>query len=277
MRAILLAVVLTGFHSVNAQYYYKDIIGTKQSSDMIRTYQKNRVTHVVLSSFDDRGQKDEDFFVEQEYSAANGSLKTTSRSEMANESILVSFIDNAGNVVRTIDSSDIVVTRTDYSYSPEGRLLSVVSFSIDSSRTSAQEEKHLWKWNTEGKPEQMLRIKNGRDTSVVTFKLDDQGQVSEEREVKKGQESEPVYYYYNAAHQLTDIVRYSKRARRLLPEYMFEYTGAGQLSQQITVPANSSNYLIWRYLYNDQGLKTKEVIYNKMKKLAGRIEYQYTF
>jgi hypothetical protein len=64
---------------------------------------------------------------------------------------------------------------------------------------------------------------------------------------------------------------------KLLPEYMFEYSPANQVIQKITVPANSNNYLIWRFQYNNQGLKTKEAIYNKQKQLTGKIEYQYSF
>ena len=58
---------------------------------------------------------------------------------------------------------------------------------------------------------------------------------------------------------------------------MFEYSPANQVIQKITVPSNSDNYLIWRYQYNGQGLKTKEVIYNKQKQLTGKIEYAYSF
>jgi hypothetical protein len=123
----------------------------------------------------------------------------------------------------------------------------------------------------------MLRIKNRRDTSYVNFKLDENGNVIEEQETRKGVKSDPVYYYYDANNRLTDIVRFNKKANRLLPEYMFEYSPSGQLVQKITVPANSDNYLIWRFQYSNQGLKTKEIIYNKLKKLTGKIEYQYSF
>ena len=96
---------------------------------------------------------------------------------------------------------------------------------------------------------------------------------------QRGVRSEPVYYYYNENNQLTDIVRFNKKAKRLLPEYMFEYSEDNRVIQKITVPANSFDYLIWRYQYNQQGLKTKEAIYSKddKRKQLGRIEYQYFF
>ena len=67
------------------------------------------------------------------------------------------------------------------------------------------------------------------------------------------------------------------KAKRLLPEYMFEYSPANQIIQKITVPSNGSNYLIWRYQYDDRGLKVREAVFDKYKQLTGKIEYQYQF
>ena len=123
----------------------------------------------------------------------------------------------------------------------------------------------------------MLRIKNKVDTIYVSFKTDEKGRIIEEQETRKGVKSEPYYYYYNNSGQLSDIVRYNPKARRLLPEYMFEYSPSNQVIQKITVPSGSDKYLIWRYQYNAQGLKTKEAIYDKQKQLTGKVEYQYSF
>jgi hypothetical protein len=153
-------------------------------------------------------------------------------------------------------------------------LASVVSTTSDTSRSLNDTEEHLWEYNN-GKPFRMLRIKNKIDTSIVTFKLDEKGNVSEERSIRKGITSDPVYYYYDSNNRLTDIVRFNNKAKRLLPEYMFEYSPANQVIQKITVPGNGSNYLIWRYQYDNRGLRIKEAIYDKYKQLSGKIEYQY--
>ncbi|MBS1656331.1 MAG: hypothetical protein JSU05_15870, partial [Bacteroidetes bacterium] len=79
-------------------------------------------------------------------------------------------------------------------------------------------------------------------------------------------------------NRLTDIVRYNEKLKKLLPDYMFEYSDAGQVIQKITVPANrAAGYLIWRYQYNNNGLKTKEACFDKDKQLTGKIEYVYSF
>jgi YD repeat-containing protein len=274
MKAILSGAILLISLSSSAQYYYKDIIGTRESSDIVKNYMKNRVSRVILTSYDVDDVKSDDFFVEQEFS--NGVLKTITRSSATNASTLLTYADANGNVVKTVDSSDIVVSTTLYSYNGAGQLVSILSTSSDTS--SNESEEHLWTWN-ENKPARMLRIKNKVDTTYVDFKFDEAGNLSEETETHKRVRSQPVYYYYNENNQLTDIVRYSERAKQLLPEYMFEYSAAGQEIQKITVPSNNSDYLIWRYQYNPQGLKIKEVVYSKYDKRnpMGKVEYQYSF
>jgi hypothetical protein len=276
MKSFLAAVVLLISFTASAQYYYKDIIGTKETSEMMRTYRSNKVSRVLLISYDENNTRSNDFYVEQQFDAAAQTLKTISRSDMDHQSVLTSFLDANGNVVKTIDSSDIVVSLTSYTYNPAGQLVSVISSSIDSSKKTNESEQHLWQYNN-NRIASMLRIKNKIDTTYVSFKLDDAGNVIEEQESRKGVKSESVYYYYDANNRLTDIVRYNKKAKRLLPEYMFEYSPSNQVIQRITVPSNSDDYLIWRFQYNTQGLKTKEVIYNKQKQLTGKVEYQYSF
>lgn len=276
MKANLFFVFFFCGLNVSAQYYYKDIVGTKETSDMIRAYQKNKVSRVLLTSLNATNQKDENFLVEQHVSTEQQTLTTLTRSYITDESVLVSFFDAKGNVIRTIDSSDRVISITTYEYDTSGHLNLVSSSSSDSAQSSMDMELHIWTWSN-GRPAGMLRIRNQSDTSQVNFKLDERGDIGEEAEIRKGKPTPPVYYYYNDFHQLTDIARYSRRANRLLPEYLFEFSEGNQLSQKITVPANSSEYLIWRYQYNSRGLKTREVIYNKQKKLVGKIEYQYFY
>jgi hypothetical protein len=276
MKSIFAAIALFSTFSSFAQHYYKDIIGTMETAEMIKAYRVAKVNRVMLTSYDDNNTRNEDFFVEQQFSPADQTLRTVTRSGVDHASTLISFIDEKGNVVKTIDSSAFLVSTTTYAYNGAGQLLLVSSVSVDSSKKTNESEQHLWQYNN-GKPFRMLRIKNRVDTTYVDFRLDENGNVAEEGETHKGTKTEPVYYYYDANNRLTDIVRYSKKAKRLLPEYMFEYSPSNQVIQKITVPSNSDNYLIWRYQYNPQGLKTKEVIYNKQKQLTGKVEYQYSF
>jgi len=274
MKKLLLPLFFLTCLSASAQYYYKDIVGTRETAGIISAYKANKVQRVVVNSYDANNTRSEDFYVEQVFNAAADRLQTTTRSAAQGNSILTSYTDAAGRVLRTVDSTDNMVSTTSYRYDNSGNLLQVVTNSRDTSGRLNETEEHQWQYQN-GQVQQMLRIINGRDTTFVTFKLDDKGNVAEEHSVRRGVKSEPVYYYYDASNRLTDIVRYSNKARRLLPEYMFEYSTANQVIQKITVPANSSDYLIWRYQYDASGLKIREAIYDKHKTLNGKIEYQY--
>ena len=123
----------------------------------------------------------------------------------------------------------------------------------------------------------MLKIKNKKDTTHVTFVSDEKGNVIEEHAVRKGVALPTYYYYYDEQNRLTDIVRYNPRAKRLLPDYVFEYDEDGRISSVIIVPETGSEYEKWFYSYYENGLKGQEACYNKRQELQGRIEYQYLF
>lgn len=274
MKILMLPLLLLICFTAPAQYYYKDIVGTKETAQMIEAYKNNGVKRVLVNSYDAENTKVDDFFVEQVYSPASNTLRTISRSAGSPASVLSSYTDAAGRVVKTVDSTDNMTSTTLYNYNNDGTLASIKSNSSDTTKRLNETEEHLWFYQN-GQVAQMLRIKNGIDTTFVQFKLDDKGNVIEERSTRRNIKSEPVYYYYDASNRLTDIVRFNNKARRLLPEYMFEYSPENRVIQKITVPANSSDYLIWRYQYDAGGLKTKEAVYNKAKELNGKIEYQY--
>ena len=49
MRTFLLSIILFSFYSSRAQYYYKDIIGTRESAELVKAYRANKVSRVVLT------------------------------------------------------------------------------------------------------------------------------------------------------------------------------------------------------------------------------------
>lgn len=274
MKTLLL--LCTAFFSLpaGAQYYYKDIIGTAESNALMQLYKSGRVSRVVLASYDADNTRSEDLAVSQAFDAATGTLRTTTQSGMDGASVLTTYTDANSRVIKTVDSSATSISTTTYAYRPDGRLLTVTAVSSDTNGGFQLTETHLWQYEGD-RISGMLRIRNGKDTTVISFVRDENGNIAEEHSQRNGLKQEPVYYYYNDKKQLTDIVRYNNKAKRLLPEYMFEYNDAGQLIQRITFPANSSNYTIWRYQYNAKGLRIKEAIYNKQKELTGKIEYSY--
>lgn len=275
MKFTLLLLSVLSTLAGSAQFYYKDIIGTRETGDVIRAYGKAKVKQVSLLSYGPDRRRVVGMNVEQHFDPSRNVLRSITSDGAGNQSVLVSYGDSKGNVIRTVDSSDLVISITSYNFDDEGRLQRIEHSSSDSSRSMKKTDVHLWQWK-DNRPERMLRIRNGRDTTFVNFRFDDKGNVIEETETYRGVQAYPYQYFYNEAGQLTDVVRYNKRARRLLPEYMFEYE-KGRLVQQTTVPVNNPDYLIWVYRYDDRGLKLSEAIYDKNKTLNGRIEYQYSF
>jgi len=275
MKAFLVSVFFLLSYFSKAQYYYTDIVGTKETEVIIKLYQQNKVSRVALNSFDADGMKSEGFFVQQVFSSSAQTLKTITRSGVTNESILTTYFNPKGQIIKTIDSSLVSVSSSGYNYNTAGQMISILSVSNDSTNTMTQREEHKWEYDKE-RIVKMLRIKNGIDTSIVHFVLDQNGNVTEETSARKGIKTEPFLYYYDAQNRLTDVVRFNSKARRLLPVLMFEYSPSNQVIQKITVPG-SSNYLIWRYQYGTNGLKMREAVYNKQKELNGKIEYEYVF
>lgn len=276
MKTLFAAVVLLFTLQAPAQYYYKDIVGTKESTDRIDAYRRNNVQSVELKSYTINNTPIDNLSVQQVFSPAAKTLLTITKTDYLPPSYLTTFFDEQGRILKTTDSTAGLVNTTVYGYTPQGQIAAIATRFGDK-LAALQTDEHLWQYDEQGRTRQMLRIKNNRDTSVVRFQLDDNGNVIEEQETRRFIKEEPFYYYYDAKNRLTDIVRYNKKAARLLPEQMFEYSVKNNLIQRTTIPQNSSDYLVWRYRFNEGGLKTREDIYNKEKELTGKVEYIYTY
>jgi hypothetical protein len=269
------------FQAVSAQYYYKDILSIRQSVQQQQSYSKNRVREVLIQSFDPDGTENKDFFCRQSVSGDYTRLETQSGSAATGGSTLTTVFspDPDHRILRSEDSSRDAVTTTLYTYGPgpAGNVSSISSTSrtTDTSHYSIGEE-HIWQYTAAGRPDHMLRIKDGKDTTFVRFQADAQGNVTDETAIRRGAATEHYYYYYNDNHQLTDIVRYNPKMGQMLPDYIFEYDSAsGNISKMTVVQAINSSYLVWYYEYNPDGLRVKEFCYDKSKQLIGTIGYTY--
>jgi YD repeat-containing protein len=295
MKTILSALALICSLALQAQYYYKDIIGTLETNRLMKTYLTNKVRTVSATGFDQRGTKNSEFSEFQEV-MGNGTLLKTSSFNNLTKTVLYSKFDNQGRLIRTTDSSTAIESVSIYEYDANGRIARVENSTKDSANDFNLLEVHQWFYNPEGKPEKMWRILNNTDSIEIRFTPDDTGNPGDERVYKKGVETSQyyysidennkpkyvqtgaIYYYYDEQNRLSDIVRYNLKAGRLLPDIMFEYDDKDRVIQKITTTSNLKlGYLIWRYIYDEKGLKTKEALFNNDKQLTGKIEYNYTF
>ena len=263
--------------AVNAQYYYQDIIGTNDLNHMVRTYLDNKVTKVEAAGTNPQGMKDADFSETHTVDAGQRVMKIATRNKTNIDNEYYRF-NEKGLVTGITDTAGSVVSMTSFDYGGTGQLEKVMNRINDANDSLSGNEVHEWIYGSNGKPEKMLRIVNGKDTSEIHFKADEKGNVIEELPVIRGVPGETIHYFYDDSSRLTDIVRYNTKAKRLLPDYMFEYTEGNQLAQKITtLSAGGAGYLIWRYAYDSKGLKTTEASFSRNKQLTGKIRYSYQF
>ncbi|MCW3109405.1 MAG: hypothetical protein JWQ09_3911 [Segetibacter sp.] len=270
---LLIASLLFVSGYLNAQYYYLDIIGTKQTNQQYKILRAFQYKRINATSFEGNIPS-KDFVLEQTITNDGRQIITRSATIGSTESFFISSYQN-NRVVKTVDSSKNAIVTVAYDYDNAGRLLSTNTTSTDFDGTFTSSESHVWSYNEKGLPEKMLKIKNKTDTTLVTFTFDDQDNVAEERWTRNNVPIETYYYYYNPKKQLTDLVRYNRKAKAMLPDYMFEYDTKGHIVQMTQTQKGSANYLVWKYLYNEDGMKQKEVVFNKQKEMLGRIEYSY--
>lgn len=274
MKKFLSLAFFTAFgFSVQAQYYYKDILTNDQVSADMAAYKLNKVHTVKLRSFEDDNSPSEGFFCERKISKDFRKTELLTKSPISAPSVFNSYFNEKGKIIKTIDSSSISSSTNIFEYNQNDKIAKITSIirSSDDDFVNEIKEEHLYFYNAEGIPEKMILVKNNSDSTTMLFMLDEKKNVSIEKNTKTGRK---FYYYYDDKNRLTDIVHASERTERLLPDYMFEYNAQGLLSQMTTVEEGSNYYFIWKYTYSN-GLRTKEKCFSKEKRLMGSIEYEY--
>lgn len=274
MKKLLFIICITICSSSFSQYYYNDIIANEQSNKQYQLLKSNKIKNIKVNSYDADNQASQGFLLDQEFTPDYRKLITTSATATGAVSSLTTFYEN-NKVKRTDEITKGVQTKSEYVYDDKARIQSITSTSTDTALKSNSVEAHIWFYNANNQPVQMLKIKNNTDTMRIEMLLDEHGNVIEEHWKRRTINLETYYYYYNDKNQLTDIVRFNKRVQKLLPDFLFEYDTNGRINQMIQVPAGSSNYTIWQYTYNDKGLRQQEICSNKQKQLVGKVVYSY--
>jgi len=249
------------------------LVSAQFSRQNYAAIKQQQVAGIEAIAYLPNGETDSQFHIKQIVQPQQNRIITYSRTAFENT---VSVIDYKNDMpLKVTDSSTHLITITQYNYDANEQLQSLQSTSTDWEAHTSSEEIHEWHY-TQGKlPDYMLKIKNKQDTTLVKFTRDEKGNIVQEDWLKNKKIIETYYYYYNEKHQLTDIVRFNNKVKKLLPDYLLEYDEQGRLIQTTQVPLNSSNYTIVQYIYNSQGLKAQENIYNKQKELIARIVYRY--
>ncbi|MEN9547665.1 MAG: hypothetical protein RIR12_256 [Bacteroidota bacterium] len=280
MKAFFVSIILSTTLVVHSQYYYTDIMSAKELSKLQASYITNKVKTITATGTDKSGVKASDFSEYHEVKE-NGSLLRVVKMNGLTKTITTYQFNTAGKLVTITDSTAAVQNHTTYVYDNAGYISKVENKVTDADGSFSQTEVHSWQYASNGKPLKMWRSFDGinsNDSMEVQFIIDENGNIGEEKTYKRGKEAGFLYYYYDEKNQLSDIVRYNTKLKKLLPDIMFEYDEVGNIVQKITTTSSQSmGYLIWRYIFNERGLKTREALFNNNKQLTGRIDFKYTF
>lgn len=274
IKTLILIVLVLSYSATNAQYYYSDIIGNKQTNQQLSLLKKQKIKEVSAVSFESNNQPSPDFSLTQYINADYTTVFTRTLSATLQSALIATYAND--KLIKSADSSSGAINITEYSYDSVGNLILVASTSNDEDGSFSVAEKHVWQYNTKGQPLQMLKIKNVTDTTVIQIVLDSTGKVIEEKWKKNNRINETYFYYYDGLNRLTDIVRYNRKAKALLPDFLFEYDEKGLMRQMVQVQNGTTGHLTWKYQYAANGLKQREYCYNKNKQLLGKFEYKYT-
>jgi len=283
MKVVLFAFGLfVAITSAKSQYYFTDIVSHRQSDYQYKQLIAAKVTHMQAVSYGkDSTTVSTTFTLEQDI--IDGGKKVIAKTTLANSGTTIiennyrndQLITSLNSIVQPLST---VVTKTAYTYSDQGEILSIVSNSLDTiASVSGFSERHIWQYNDKNKPTKMLNIKNNSDTLTVLFTYDEKGNVAEEKWFRKGQTIEKYYYYYDNDGLLTDVVRFNDRVRKLLPDFVYEYDDNANIIKMTQTIKGGTDYFIWKYTYNDKNLKATESCYTRKNELQGKVVYEYSF
>lgn len=272
---VLIIFIIASHITVNAQYYYRDIISTQQALREKKALELQKIRSVIVHSFDPDGTEIKDFSVEKKFSKDYRESVTNTSSKTMGENRVVSSYNARGLLVHATDSSELSVTNTIYEYDSNDRISKIISMtqSSDDDFHTSLTEVHQYTYNEQGLPIKMLKVKNQKDSSLIDFTIDDKGNVTDE--IEPGRNGKHYYYYYDDKKRLTDIVKYNVVKKGLRPDFIFEYDDEDRIVQMITVAEGAgADYNTWKYIYND-GLRIIEKCFSKDKELLGYVEYEY--
>jgi len=275
MRAISVFIGLFFCGSVMGQYYYNDILATQQSQLQYQLLRANKVKKIVATSYEDDRTPTEGFKLIQELSN-DGKKLVTSTSNISGKTTETTSFFEQGKLKSTQSYSNGIENKMEYGYDANGAIQLFTLTTLDTAMNYHSVEVREWHSNSSLHYTDVVKIKNNTDSTWGSFVYDEEGNLVEEHWKKKNKEVETYYYYYNKAHQLTDIVRYNTRLKKLIPDYQYDYDEKGRPIQMIQLAA-SGKYFVWKYKYNEKGLKISETCSDNKKILVGNIEYRYEF
>lgn len=262
-----------GISSASAQYFYKDILSTSKLNNEFAILKQGNIQLIKVESFDENDKPSEGFFCEKKINKNFTQSEMMSQSNITGQSLLTTDYNSEGKIIKTVTTTPNTTNTVKFSYDNDGNLAQINTSTTANEDSAGITETHEYTY-ADGKPVKMLRKKNNVLVSTITFAADDKGNIIEE-DVSGNSSDLKYYYYYDDSNRLTDVVHYNAVAKRLLPDYMFEYSAGNEPKQMISVDESGRNYFIWKYAYDDKSLPEIQKCFSKEKRLLGTIQFEY--
>jgi hypothetical protein len=255
-----------------AQFFYSDILLTQQGNSNYLNLKNNKVKKVTISN----DSNEDAITINQSFSDNWNVLLTEAQLSIGITNTSTQYYQN-NLIIKKEEEIKNVNSSINYYYTNRGKLSKIISKSIDTSINKSFEEDHIFIYNDNDVLTKMLKIKNSNDTTFVDFLTDEKNNIIEERWTSKKKLVETYYYFYNKQNLITDIVKFNLKVNKMLPEFLFEYNEQNKLIQLTQIPFGSSNYIVWKFSYNDKQLKEKEIGFNKKGEKVGEMIYRYQY
>src|SRR5262245_9494922 len=117
-KSIILFVIpfLSSVYMANGQYYYRDLLSIAQNHRQHQVLKTNKLTNVIMQSFEDNGETTENFSCEQILNSSFTQIKTISNSQLSGKSTFTNYFNSAGQLYRSVDSSTESINTYQYQY-----------------------------------------------------------------------------------------------------------------------------------------------------------------
>ncbi|HSC38335.1 MAG TPA: hypothetical protein VLD19_10700, partial [Chitinophagaceae bacterium] len=162
--ASALLVLMASGRTGQAQYYYKDVVLTAQIGAGYRLLRANSITAVRVTPSDAANAEKEGVTLQQTVYPAQNLLVTYTKTPESGASWVKAYYNENSRLLLSVDSTEDLVTRSQYAYDAAGRLSSISSNSVPKN-DPAMKEVHQWTYDAAGKPVKMVKIKNDNDTT----------------------------------------------------------------------------------------------------------------
>lgn len=248
-------------------------MSTSKLNSEFAVLKNGNIRSVKITSFDENDKPSEGFFCEKKINKNFGQSEMMSQSNITGQSLLITDYNTNEQIIKTVATTPATTNTVEFQYDDRGNLSLIKTKTVADGDSDGISETRQYLYEN-NKPVKMFRKTNNVLVSTITFLSDDQGNIIEED--PSGNTSDiKYYYYYDGNNRLTDVVHYNRVAKRLLPDYMFEYDINDQPKQMISVDESGRNYFIWKYAYDDKNLPEIQKCYSKEKRLLGTIQYDY--